>query len=197
MKTRTCNKCGHTGPLETDFPKNRAYAGGYRPQCKNCHNAAARQWQKDNPEKFAAIQNTYRENRGTEIRKRGRDKFQKDPVANEKKNAMTRAWRERMKAEGKMEEIKRRYRLVRYDLSPAEYDAMLAAQNGVCAICGKLDLQGIPLAVDHDHATDENRGLLCGLCNKAIGLMKDSPELLQRAIDYLNFHRKPALVQAA
>jgi Recombination endonuclease VII len=190
MENRTCNKCGHTGPLETDFPKNKMYAGGYRPQCKPCHNKAARQWQIDNPQKFAAIQNTHREKNGTEIRKKQREKFQDNPAANVKKNAMTRAWRERMKVEGKFDKIQRRYSLVKYDLSPAEYDAMLTEQGGVCAICKQPDPEGKALAVDHDHETNENRGLLCGLCNKAIGLMKDSQELLQRAIDYLRSHKE-------
>jgi len=32
----------------------------------------------------------------------------------------------------------------------------------------------------------ESRGLLCNKCNKAIGLLKDSVELLRRTIDYLS-----------
>jgi Recombination endonuclease VII len=197
METRTCNKCGHTGPLETDFPKNKMYAGGYRPQCKPCHNKAARQWQIDNPQKYAAIQNAHRERRGTEIRKKQREKFQKDPSANEKKNDMTRAWRERMKAEGKMESIKRRYSLVKYELSPAQYDVMLVAQNGVCAICKKVDPQGIPLAVDHDHTCCAGRkscgkcvrGLLCSICNHMLGHAKDNIETLQSGIKYIKHHK--------
>ena len=41
------------------------------------------------------------------------------------------------------------------------------------------------LAVDHEHSTAEIRGLLCSMCNHAIGYLDDSPELLRRAIDYL------------
>jgi Recombination endonuclease VII len=206
MQSRTCNKCDHTGPLETDFPKNKAYAGGYRPQCKSCHNTAARQWQKDNPQKFAVIQNRYHGSKGTEIRKKQREKFQKDPSANEKKNAMTRAWRERMTAEGKMGEIKRRYSLVKYYLTPAKYDAMLVEQNGVCAICKLPDpMEGKRLAVDHDHSCCPGRkscgecvrGLLCSRCNHMLGHSKESEELLQRAIDYLKIYKPAELAQAA
>jgi hypothetical protein len=42
------------------------------------------------------------------------------------------------------------------------------------------------LSVDHCHTTGRVRGLLCSLCNKAIGLLKDSPERLRAAINYLS-----------
>ena len=46
------------------------------------------------------------------------------------------------------------------------------------------------LAVDHDHVTGEVRGLLCMRCNIGIGQFQESPELLQAAIDYLNYFIK-------
>jgi 5-methylcytosine-specific restriction endonuclease McrA len=54
-----------------------------------------------------------------------------------------------------------------YGLSVTEYDALLAAQNGKCAICGRdtANRLGHNLAVDHDHSTGEVRGLLCASCN--------------------------------
>ncbi len=39
--------------------------------------------------------------------------------------------------------------------------------------------------VDHDHQTGFVRGLLCRDCNAALGLFKDSQEILERAIGYL------------
>lgn len=47
----------------------------------------------------------------------------------------------------------------------------------------------INLAKDHCHKTGMYRGLLCLSCNTAIGLMKDSIEILSRAVDYLTKHR--------
>lgn len=41
------------------------------------------------------------------------------------------------------------------------------------------------LAVDHDHQTGAIRGFLCGHCNRALGLMADSPELLRKLADYI------------
>lgn len=39
--------------------------------------------------------------------------------------------------------------------------------------------------IDHDHKTGKIRGLLCGFCNKAIGLLKENINILRNAIHYL------------
>ena len=71
-----------------------------------------------------------------------------------------------------------------YGLTPESFDALLASQGGVCAIC-----QGPPgkrgWAVDHKAGTKVARGILCNACNVGIGLLKESPEVLQAAINYL------------
>ncbi|MBE3042995.1 endonuclease VII domain-containing protein [Candidatus Bathyarchaeota archaeon] len=61
---------------------------------------------------------------------------------------------------------------------------MSDAQNHVCVICGGTNGKK-RLAVDHDHRTGVIRGLLCNRCNQALGLMRDSYELLTNAIKYL------------
>jgi hypothetical protein len=86
--------------------------------------------------------------------------------------------------------------LRKYGLSPAEYDAMLAAQAGLCAACGGAETSLHPktgkpkrLSVDHCHATGRVRGLLCKACNFAIGHAADDPERLIAAAEYLRRHR--------
>lgn len=69
----------------------------------------------------------------------------------------------------------------KYGITLEQFDAMSAAQNHACAICGSQE----PLCVDHDHETGVIRGLLCGRCNKGIGLLGDSLEGLERAVRYL------------
>lgn len=58
----------------------------------------------------------------------------------------------------------------RYGITVADYDRMLLAQGGRCAIC-KTDksLGRGRFHVDHDHATGRVRGILCHLCNTALG----------------------------
>lgn len=58
----------------------------------------------------------------------------------------------------------------RYKLSAADYYALHEIQGGRCAICHVPQEQmGERLAVDHDHATGDVRGLLCRPCNRALG----------------------------
>jgi hypothetical protein len=58
---------------------------------------------------------------------------------------------------------------------------MLAEQEGCCAVCGKP----APEHVDHDHRTDEVRGMLCFNCNQALGNVRDSVAVLEKLQDYL------------
>ena len=72
-----------------------------------------------------------------------------------------------------------------YGITREQYEAMYRAQGGVCAICGSLPLPGRDLDVDHDHQFGGVRGLLCNPCNSCLGKMKDSPDRLRLAADYL------------
>jgi len=56
----------------------------------------------------------------------------------------------------------------RYGIEIEEYDAMVEAQHGECAICHK-SLGQKNLFIDHNHETGRIRGLLCRKCNTAIG----------------------------
>ena len=72
-----------------------------------------------------------------------------------------------------------------YGISIDEYEEMLSLQNGKCAICGNVCRIRKSLSVDHCHKTKVVRGLLCHACNTTIGQMKESPELLRKAADYV------------
>jgi len=78
----------------------------------------------------------------------------------------------------------------KYGITGDEYDAMAAAQAGVCAICGRAETMRIKgtlciLAVDHDAETGRVRGLLCVNCNMLIGGARHDPAILREAIAYL------------
>lgn len=72
-----------------------------------------------------------------------------------------------------------------YDLTIEQYDAMVLAQNGMCAICQGPPPGKFPLVVDHDHDTGRIRGLLCNTCNSLMGRWGDDPEILMAAARYL------------
>lgn len=85
-----------------------------------------------------------------------------------------------------------------YDLTPAEYEAMLEAQLGVCAICEReetaVHMGKTPrLSVDHCHKTGKIRGLLCYSCNHLVGyLERYTEEDLTAAQAYLAKHSTSA-----
>lgn len=73
----------------------------------------------------------------------------------------------------------------KYGISLSQFDAMLAAQNGTCAICLKEPTEGKPLHVDHCHSTGRVRGLLCHQCNWYLGKVDNDAGLLGRLHSYL------------
>jgi hypothetical protein len=82
-----------------------------------------------------------------------------------------------------------------YGITQDLYDAILARQGGVCAICSTC----IPSShrkyffVDHDHSCCPGlkscgkcvRGLLCSSCNSGMGQLGDDPVRLEAAATYL------------
>lgn len=74
-----------------------------------------------------------------------------------------------------------------YGLSIEKLGQMVREQNNKCAICEEVFIESPN--VDHCHRTNAVRGLLCKLCNSALGFFKDNEETLQRAIDYLRKSR--------
>lgn len=85
-----------------------------------------------------------------------------------------------------------------YGISLEQYEAMVTEHNGKCGICGGEGFelvagQRLKLVIDHCHETGSVRGLLCHNCNRGLGLLKDSIQTLQSAVEYLvrcNDYRK-------
>jgi hypothetical protein len=72
-----------------------------------------------------------------------------------------------------------------YGVSPEDYLKVYEQQGGVCAICSDPPRPNTHLHLDHDHATNQFRGLLCSKCNQAIGLLNEDLNLLDKAAQYL------------
>jgi hypothetical protein len=76
----------------------------------------------------------------------------------------------------------------RYGITQGDFDRLLAAQRGCCAVCEEP--QGVrALNVDHDHATGATRGLLCSSCNQMVGVIENFARLFPAANDYLSRYR--------
>jgi hypothetical protein len=76
--------------------------------------------------------------------------------------------------------------LQNYGITNQDYEQMLENQEFCCAgCCVHQNILEKKLNVDHDHITGKIRGLLCGNCNRALGLLKDNLETLARLHKYL------------
>ena len=92
----------------------------------------------------------------------------------------------------KAKKYQRRVYLEKFNLMPDEYDALLASQGGVCAMCGSSESGGRSkgFCIDHDHSCCDGwfscgeciRGLLCYPCNLALGQIEKYGEM---AVAYL------------
>lgn len=160
---KTCKKCGVSKPYE-EFYRAAGTKDGLRGDCKSCNAAGKAVRYRANAERDKArVRRWQRENA--------------DRV---------RAWQEAYRQSGKKAISNRRSYLKRkYDITLEQYDEMLAAQGGVCAICGCTPREDISLHVDHDHGTGEIRGLTCFRCNNSLGDLNDDPRRLRRAVEYL------------
>ena len=75
-------------------------------------------------------------------------------------------------------------RCKRRGISPEELIDTYERQEECCAIC-KSHIEIIDSAIDHNHLTEEFRGVLCKQCNRGLGLFKDSIKILKNAVEYL------------
>ncbi len=92
-----------------------------------------------------------------------------------------RKWRDKNPARRALHQ--RKYGLKRKGLTLEQFEELSEKQKGLCFIChqkpkGKLN-------VDHCHATNTFRGLLCRGCNAMIGRFRDKPAAAQRLLEYL------------
>jgi hypothetical protein len=76
--------------------------------------------------------------------------------------------------------------LAKYGITMEQYNKLFQDQKGCCAICGVHQAeQNRRLHIDHCHETGVVRGLLCGNCNLALGHLKDSVEVIEKALVYM------------
>lgn len=99
----------------------------------------------------------------------------------EKCNAATRRWQQAHK-----ERVRDNRFLRRYGLTPQQYSDLLTSQAGLCAICKcVLSAAAHGPQVDHCHESGNVRGLLCILCNTGLGKFREDPDMLRKALAYL------------
>lgn len=204
--SRGCTKCGLDKPL-SEFSKHPRGKYGLKPSCKACDAAFHRAKNPPRPRPPRQIRAPLPLDTPKTCRKCGVTKTLADfslsrratPTGCEvyrsdcKPCCSARALRWFAdNPERTLEANRRRNLRVNYGLSLDDYQALLRKQGNVCAVCGDDEPNAhgrtgkkFRLSVDHCHKTGAIRGLLCQRCNRAIGLLRDDPVLLRRAISYL------------
>lgn len=198
---KKCAGCGDLKPLEAFSP------GASR--CKVCTAAARRAQRASNPAKEREIQREWREANRDRLRALNKARRDADP---EKYRAQKRAryWadpekaRERARQWAQANPEKTRARMAAWVKANPEkrkaqarkrntgftatlFEASLLTQGACCAICRRdlTEVTGRHRHADHDHAANLPRGVLCNSCNVGLGMFKDDPAILRRAIAYL------------
>lgn len=154
--------------------------------------AKSKAWRERNPERWREVQADYRERNREKLNAAARLRNERD---RDKRIAAGAEYRR--KYPEKTRDATLRYT---YGIGIEEYDRLLLAQGGVCAICGDSTPGNGKAAfcIDHDHDCCAGhrscgkcvRGLLCSNCNnRVLGGAKDNPAILRAAADYLESHR--------
>lgn len=170
-----CYSCS-TEKVETDFHKNKRNKSGRQSRCKDCDKKWHSDRYKRDKEKILKQSAIWRSLNKDKAEAKGKEWKSKNP--------------EKAKRYQRTTNLRRSY-----GLEIQEYEEMLSAQNGKCAICGKHETfihhktkEVSTLAIDHCHKTGKIRALLCRSCNMALGHFGDSISLMKTAIAYLEKH---------
>lgn len=157
-----CSGCKKDKAI-VEFGKDRSNNDGLTHRCKTCRNPQSKAWRDRNPEKVKETNIKYKEYRENYYSKEERKRKYKD--ANLKYS---------------------------FGITLEQYEKMLLEQNGVCKICKNPETSGnnqktgvSRLAVDHCHETGKIRSLLCGKCNRSLGLLEENISVLERMIGYI------------
>ncbi len=194
LTEKTCGQCKRVLPTAAFSIRRASRLDGLMPLCKECQKQKHVGYRAEYAARHALVHP-----RTVTLEKRCRACGDTKPSAEfsldrERKDGLHDACRPCLAARRKTRHArrttaeKRAVVLARFSLTVADYDEMLAAQGGGCAICGTTEPAGRwnnYFAVDHSHTTGEVRGLLCGHCNVMLGNAKDDPSVLRAGASYL------------
>lgn len=164
MRTKTCTKCKRKLPATAEyFYRDKTCKKGIGKICKACKSKYAAKWVKQDRKKFP-----------------------------EKYSIRSKKYRANNPEKVKAKSLRNRLSL-RYGLTPEEKKKMFDDQNGCCAICGRHQTEiKETIGVDHNHQTNQVRGLLCNRCNLFVDYVEKYPNLIEPCFEYLERWNKDA-----
>lgn len=188
---KACRDCGELKALD-DFPRTSRRVDGRGSYCKSCFSIRSREHRERKAAAAGRVIQSRRQlphgqkwcpacNTAKPTSEFPSNRSTRDGLASYCKpchNAIGKATKDRLYGGTREYHLRRRY-----GRTSADVDAMIAAQGGTCSTC-----ESKPEHVDHDHKTGKVRGVLCFLCNQALGNVRDNPTTLGRLGHYLRRH---------
>lgn len=191
---KLCTRCKIIKPVAEFYKHTQHGKPGWRANCKVC----CLEVHGENKQKFVLLQKTGAKKvcRTCKQEKSLSEFYCKQPDCKKCSGVQMKIYREnhteesRAYRKNRYQDEKEERRVLKrqqiYGISQIEYNEMFILQDGCCAICGRHQSNfKYALGVDHNHKTNEVRGLLCGACNRGIGLLSDDVEKLKKAVLYL------------
>ena len=166
MNIKKCSKCKVVKPI-SEFCKNKNNRDGISYLCRECKIKYSKEYHK-RPEVIARTK-VYEQR--PEVKAR-RKEYLKRPEVKARKSARK----------------KGRWLFRTYGITLEQKQQMIAGQNGKCAICNNALDNGKFTCVDHDHTTEQIRGILCRDCNVGLGWI-EKPNFLRTAMVYINKYK--------
>ena len=163
IQEKKCYSCNLI-KTKTEFYLARARKDGLTSRCKICSGAANRKWRKDNPDRYTSYSRNYYEKNREHCQEKSKRKYALDPKKHRGKGLRHRYWPE-----------------LSWEQALEKFETMAMTQDYSCAICKERT----KLYVDHNHATGKVRGLLCSLCNTALGHIREDAQIGKRLLEYL------------
>jgi len=170
---KRCNKCGTIKPLD-DFYKSAGMRDGHRNDCRVCNLREKQERYRANPDVAKARVKRWQQANAERVNEYHRHRRLEPAV----------------KRAERAGHLKRKY-----GITIDQYEALLEAQGGGCAICGRPPRSDISLHVDHDHKTGRIRGILCFSCNNALADFGEDHAVLAKAIAYLDSPERSAAIE--
>jgi len=154
---KTCTKCGEEKPL-AEFHRRKVSKDGFSYRCKACNSRSGRRNYDANRERYLKQSKAWAEGN------------------QEKRREYSRKWESKNRFACILSRSRVAAKKRGHEPCNATVEELAAAYTGKCHACGVPEIEcTLKLAMDHNHATGEFRGFLCGNCNTALGLLADSP----------------------
>jgi hypothetical protein len=157
------------GKEKERLSRSKSYAN---PDNREKHLQRTREWKAANADKVAAHLKQWRDENAEHVKQ-----YQKaySTEYRAKEEVKTASWQRNL--------------WKNYKMTDTEFNELWNLQSGKCAICDvDMNPRGRArnsVSVDHHHITGAVRGLLCSACNRGIGILQDSPDILKSAAKYL------------